>query len=132
MTRINLVPVDDLEVPFLKGEYKEIVRIFNLVRKAQLKGKYPKDIKAPAKFKLGEGHVKFFYDKLTFIEKRYYALARKMKEYGFNANPVQREELLDGLDKVWFNDYSPSKEDIRLSNERLNERRKELGMIDNV
>jgi len=42
MTRVNLIPVEELHPKHLQGEYKEIVRIFCLARKAQwdvMKGK---------------------------------------------------------------------------------------------
>lgn len=128
MTRINLVPLDELEREFIQGEYKEIIRVFNLVKKAQSKNKTPNDIDAPTKYKLGSGHVKFFYDKLLFVVKRYEQLTEKMIELGYKPNPISREELLEGIDDHWLNDYIPSDEEISISKSRLNERRQELGM----
>ena len=60
MTRINagILP-KDLTSKHLIAEHREIKRIPNCVGK----GKYNMD-NIPDKFKLGTGHVKFFYNKL--------------------------------------------------------------------
>ena len=69
MTRINLVPVEELSDQHLLAEHREIKRIPNMI----LKGKYNLD-NIPKKFTLGKGHVKFFYNKLSWLHDRYYEL----------------------------------------------------------
>ena len=67
MTRINVgVKPRELSNKHLLSEHREIKRIPNKIRSGKyvLKGK-------PEEFKLGEGHVKFFYDKLLYLKKRY-------------------------------------------------------------
>ena len=58
MTRINLVPPEELCDQHLLAEHRELTRIPNAVAKGKyhLKGQ-------PAEYKLGEGHVRFFFNK---------------------------------------------------------------------
>ena len=60
MTRINLVPPEELCDQHLLAEHRELTRIPNAVAKGKyhLKGQ-------PAEYKLGEGHVRFFFNKLA-------------------------------------------------------------------
>ena len=71
MTRINLVAPSMLTDQHLFAEYREITRLFALVRAAC--DKHPASAirsKIPDSYRLGVGHVLFFYDKLGFIEVR--------------------------------------------------------------
>ena len=66
MTRINTVPVECLSDKHLLAEYRELPRIFTAVAKIYDSGnQLPTDI--PPNYKLGAGHVKFFYDKLLWL-----------------------------------------------------------------
>ena len=63
MTRINVgIPPAELVNQHLIAEHREIKRIPNCIAK----GKYNMD-GIPDKFKLGTGHVKFFYNKLLYL-----------------------------------------------------------------
>ena len=67
MTRINVgIPPAELNGKHLIAEHREIKRIPNLVNR----GRYSLD-NQPDTFKLGTGHVKFFYDKLLYLKRRY-------------------------------------------------------------
>ena len=58
MTRINVgIPPEELTDKHLLAEHREIKRIPNCIAK----GKYNMD-GIPDRFKLGKGHVKFFYN----------------------------------------------------------------------
>ena len=70
MTRINVgVKPQELPDKLLLAEHREIKRIPNCI----LKGRYNLD-GIPNKFTLGKGHVKFFYDKIEYLHRRYVAL----------------------------------------------------------
>lgn len=119
MTRINLIPVEELHKKHLVAEAHEITRVFGLARKAQF------DIlkrrrKLPEHFTMGQGHVLFFYDKLAFISNRYEQLSDEMRRRGYKPNQIPREELLAGIDVRLHNDYVPTPEAIALSLERIN------------
>lgn len=123
MTRVNLIPVEELTRQHLQGEYKEIVRIFGIARKAQfeyLRGKY----KIPSEYTLGAGHCKFFINKLKFITDRYESLVAEMQRRGYKPNPIPRNELLDKIDPRLHNDYVPTQEAIAINLERINLRLK--------
>ena len=63
MTRINVgIPPAELTDKHLLAEHREIKRIPNCIAK----GKYNME-GIPDKFKLGKGHVKFFYNKLEYL-----------------------------------------------------------------
>ena len=121
MTRINVVPVQELHDKHLVAEYREIHRVFKLARKC-------KD--APKQYVLGTGHVKFFYDKLFFIAKRQKELYVEMKHRGFKPNltPLIDQEGENMISKVladkWalWNDYVPTKEALELNRKRIAER----------
>ncbi len=67
MTRINCgIPPYILTSKHLLAEHRELKRIPNCIKK----GKFTLD-NIPDNFKLGTGHVKFFYNKLKYLHKRY-------------------------------------------------------------
>ena len=67
MTRINVgVLPKELHDKHLIAEHREIKRIPNTIRN----GRFKLDGQ-PSEFKLGKGHVKFFYDKLMYLKNRY-------------------------------------------------------------
>lgn len=123
MTRINVVPVQELSRLHLQGEYKEITRVFALSRKAQfdvMKGKR----KLPSEYTLGTGHVLFFYDKLLFICNRYEELCQEMKRRGYNPNQIPRDSLMDKISPKMYNDYQVTEEALRINRQRILERTK--------
>lgn len=130
MTRINVVEPSELTNKHLIGEIHEITRIYGLVRKAQDRGinKYNfKDrIKQPTEYIMGAGHVYFFYDKLGFITERYYALNREAVKRNFNVNPIDKEQLVSGIQQWWFGDYQPTQEAIEINRKRISERLKNM------
>jgi len=86
MTRINLVPPATLARQHLVAEYRELPRVFGLVHKAQAKGRTPADCDIPKSYRLGAGHVTFFYDKLSWLLWRQMALIQEMDRRGYAVN----------------------------------------------
>lgn len=122
MTRINVVPPEELAGKFLVSEYKEIVRVFSLARKAQYE---MHKVKQPKEYSLGTGHVKFFYDKLGFVSDRYDSLCKEMQDRGYVCNRVPKEELLQGIQKFMLFGYTATQEALALNRARIKERIKE-------
>lgn len=126
MTRINVLEPSELTSKHLLGEIHEITRIYGYVRKAQARkiNKYNlKDkTKQPSAYTMGTGHVLFFYDKLGYITDRYYALNDEAARRSFNVNPIQRSDLVAGIDDWWFGAYMPTQEAIEISRGRIAER----------
>ena len=116
MTRINVgIPPAELVNQHLLAEHREIKRIPNCVAK----GKYNMD-GMPERFKLGTGHVKFFYNKLLYLKKRYVRLYEECINRGFNVQNYI--EAWNDIPAELMNDYNVRANDIRIIRERISER----------
>lgn len=122
MTRINIVSPSQLIDSHLMAEYRELPRIFTAVKKLQEKNNYPCDIEISVKYVLGAGHCKFFYNKLEWLCNRYNCIFEELLKRGFNLNAELYHSISNDakkIDSIWFNDYSPSQEDIYLNMARI-------------
>jgi hypothetical protein len=120
MTRINCgIPPKELTNKHLLAEHREIKRIPNCISK----GKYSlKD--QPKKFKLGPGHVKFFYDKCAYLLNRYKQLYNECILRGFNVQDYSC--AWDDIPTSLMNDYTPTEIDQIIVRNRIAERLKAL------
>lgn len=123
MTRIN-VAIEPAELPdkLLLAEHMEIKRIPNAVNK----GRYNTN-GIPKKFKLGTGHVKFFYNKLQYLKNRYLSLHTEAVNRGFNVTDFSSS--WDGCPDELMNDYSPTDNDRELLIERISSKGFKLNEI---
>ena len=116
MTRIN-VGIDPTELTgkHLLAEHREIKRVPNVIKSGRynMKGQ-------PSKFTLGTGHVKFFYDKLGYLKKRYIAIHKECLKRGYNVTDFS--EAFDGIPKSMMKDYTETKYDRKILQERIAER----------
>lgn len=120
MTRINCgIPPAELTNKHLLAEHREIKRIPNNMRK----GKFS-FIGQPLLFKLGTGHVKFFYDKLGYLKKRYGELYAECKKRGFDVEDYSEafENMPSYIQENYFKDYNPTEADITIVKQRISER----------
>ena len=125
MTRINVAfRAKELVREHLIAEHREIVRIPNCVAK----GRYSL-LNAPKDFKLGTGHVKFFYDKMTYLKKRYHEIYNECVERGYNVTYMG--QCFDNVPLHLFNDYTETNTDRELLRVRLNERLLGMGYQEN-
>jgi len=116
MTRINSgIPPAELTDKHLLAEHREIKRIPNVIKS----GRYSLE-GIPEEFKLGTGHVKFFYNKLKYLSKRYEALYQECVARGFNMTYFGN--AFKGLPPELFNDYEPTPKGIAEVRERIRER----------
>ena len=116
MTRINVgIPPAELLNKHLIAEHREIKRIPNCVAK----GKYNMD-GIPNRFKLGKGHVKFFYNKLLYLKNRYIKLYNECISRGFNVQNYS--SAWDNVPKELMNDYQPKQIDRIIIKNRINEK----------
>ncbi|MCW9699252.1 MULTISPECIES: pyrimidine dimer DNA glycosylase/endonuclease V [unclassified Avibacterium] len=112
MTRINVVPPQELCDQHLLAEHRELTRIPNAVAK----GKYNLTGQ-PADYKLGEGHVRFFFNKLAFLKKRYDLLHQECQARGFNVQYFWSADL--PLDPSLWQDYQPTEQALKINRERI-------------
>lgn len=120
MTRINCIDPELLSDKHLGAEYRELPRIFGLVRAAQARGEAPSDPRNPKQYTLGKGHCRFFYPRLAYLKHRYRLLVEECQKRGRKVSyPVIDDS---GIDHVWFNHWYPIEADKALNIERINAR----------
>lgn len=109
------------------AEYRELPRIFTAVLKLQAEGKTPQDVDIPPTYRLGAGHVKFFYDKCGWLHARYIILHHELTARGFNLDDAIYYGILSGVKEVgrcWYHEWEPAPEDHYLNFSRLAKRSK--------
>ena len=112
MTRINIIPPAELCDQHLLAEHRELTRIPNLVAK----GKFSLEGQ-PSDYKLGTGHVKFFFDKMQFLFERYNSLHEECLARGFNVKNIWPENLTK--DEFFWKNYIPTESAILENQERI-------------
>lgn len=127
MSRINLIPPKDLYDQHLMAEFREIRHIGKALQRSLNRKKTPfNKNEIPKKFKLNKGHVKFFYNKGYFLHKRFIEIKQELLNRNFNINKNTKFNNQD-FPKDFYNDWSPTKEEIKISmcriNKRLNEKK---------
>ena len=123
MTRINVVHPSELSRQHLIAEYREITRLpGNLNAWINRKTKPPSFNEIPMEYKLGEGHIKFFFTKFQYLEKRFEAIVDEMVYRGYKPNFT--DSSIFRVDKRYYNDYTPTEEAIEINRQRIKERTK--------
>lgn len=120
MTRINLVDPASLCDKHLGAEYRELPRVFGLVRAASVRGEHPADLRNPTEFRLGAGHVRFFYSRLGWVVERYMLLVQECHRRGRIVNFASPD--IAGIPAEWFGYWQPTERDIALSKARIESR----------
>lgn len=118
MTRINLTPVSELADQHLMAEYRELPRVFGAVRDRLAKRHKFDDI--PSDFRLGSGHVKFFYDKIGFLFLRQHDIIKECQKRGIKITNTHVD--VADIPLRFMNDFVPSETDLALSQARLDEK----------
>ena len=116
MTRINcnILPVE-LPTKLLLAEHREIKRIPNCIKK----GRYNLN-NIPSKFRLGTGHVKFFYPRLKYLHRRYEDLYAECIRRELNVTYFG--DAFCGLPLELYGDWEPNEEVRKILIERIHER----------
>lgn len=122
MTRINCIPPEELTGPHLVAEYRELPRIFGLVRAAIARGETPDDPRNPRTYRLGTGHVRFFFPRTGYLLRRQTALIAEMQARGFSPGFTDPESLIAGIPPLWRADWVPTAEAMALNRARIAER----------
>ena len=116
MTRINVgIHPRDLTDKHLIAEHREIKRIPNCISKGRCNMN-----NIPDTFRLGTGHVKFFYNKLLYLKLRYERLYNECKKRGFKV-----QNYIDSWNNIpdkLMGNYFPTSQDIEIIQNRINEK----------
>ena len=116
MTRINIgIKPSELTQKHLLAEAREIKRIPNCITK----GRYSLEGQ-PKEFKLGAGHVKYFYDKCGYLLERYNQLYEECIRRGLNVTCFR--DAWEGVPEHLMKNYTPTSRDREIIIERLIER----------
>ena len=117
MTRINIIPPEELMDQHLIAEYRETRLLTqNLRRSFQSKNGMDKT-KIPKQFTLNAGHILFFKDKGEYIRKRYDQLQTEMRKRGFE--PTFPTIDIDVWPSGFKNDWTPTERDMNIVRERI-------------
>lgn len=111
MTRVNVVPVEELSDLWLLAEYRELPRA--LKSNCSLEN-------APVYYKLGSGHVKWAKKHALYTQKRMQLLVQELVYRGFK--PTFKSDFKKYIDEHMKNDYNVRKEDLMVNRTRLIER----------
>lgn len=122
MTRINCVPVEELTDKHLGAEYRELPRLFGQIQKAIERGESPDDPRNPKEYKLGKGHTRFFYNKVSWLTKRYLQLVQECIKRGRVVNYPNPPDLLNTITPEWWQTWEPTPEAMELNRQRIKER----------
>jgi len=112
MTRINTIPPNKLCDSHLIAEYREILRVFKLAKH---------DEKAPKEFTLGNGHVKFFFNKLQYTHERFNSLRQEILDRGFKPKMEFDSEILESK-RYLYNPWEATEISKELIRQRILER----------
>lgn len=115
MTRINLVPVRELTDQHLLAEHREIKRIPNTITSWRYNLENISN-----KFVLWVWHIKFFYDKILFLHKRYIELYKECLKRWFKIEDYSNSFYI--WEPCLYNDYKPTEEAIQISKKRIKEK----------
>ncbi|RYD63982.1 MAG: endonuclease V [Verrucomicrobiaceae bacterium] len=122
MTRINVVAPTELSRQHLVAEYRELPRIFNLVRKAIERGERP-DLLAIPEYTLGRGHVRFFYPRLLYLADRQAALVAEMQARGYAPFYTEHPTITHAdIPREWWSDWLPDEHAYAINRARIAER----------
>lgn len=119
MTRINCIPPQELTDRHLVAEYRELPRVFRLIRKWQER---PSEL--PQSYTMGKGHVRFFYNKALWLMIRQQSLIAEMIRRGMSPQFRNANELMAGIDRSRQQEslWTPTYRDQWINRERIKER----------
>lgn len=115
MTRINVVPPSELTREHLIAEHRELPRVFGLAERAHARGEPPPRLRG---YRLGEGHVRFFYDRLSYLRNRHARIRDEMARRGY-ASTMDCWGAGLHLPAEWQRDYIPTPEALRINRARI-------------
>ncbi|PIZ51623.1 hypothetical protein COY27_02820 [Candidatus Woesearchaeota archaeon CG_4_10_14_0_2_um_filter_33_13] len=110
MVRVNLVNPKKLADQHLIAEYDEILMLVAYIKR------YPEVDGIPEEYCLGEGHMRFFKNKLDYLKKRHELIKKEMKKRNFQVNKTVD---LQGFNEKNKGNWIAKKEDLNLIKKRI-------------
>ena len=115
MTRVNLINPKFLLDQHLMAEYREIPMVPAALNRSLKAKTFPK---IPKEYTLNSGHVTFFYNKSSFIKKRYALLQEELINRGFQID-LDRKTNFEVFDRILDKEFIPNQKDITINLERI-------------
>ena len=122
MTRVNIVPPNELTDQHLIAEYREITMVPAALHRTLNSKTGLRKNKISTHYTLNAGHVYFFYDKGKYLHNRYYELIDEMKRRGFSPNPNRKFPVAVFRDNGLYKDWIPTIEDYKVIRERIQQK----------
>nr|AAD33354.1 pyrimidine dimer-specific glycosylase [Chlorella virus]AAD33377.1 pyrimidine dimer-specific glycosylase [Chlorella virus] len=123
MTRVNLIPVQELADQHLMAEFRELKMIPKALARSLRTQSSEKILKKiPSKFTLNTGHVLFFYDKGKYLQKRYDEIVVELVARGYKINVDAKLDPDNVMTDEWYNDYTPTEDALNIIRERILEK----------
>jgi len=123
LTRINILPVEELTDQHLMAEYREIFMIGSALQISLKSKKWDKN-RIPKELTLGTGHVMFFYDKGLYLYKRYQQIQTELNKRNYNLDKTRLFKVIQ-FPTDYYNDWIPTDRDRAVIRERIEERIKQ-------
>ena len=118
MTRINIIPPTELMDQHLMAEFREILHVpKSLQRTLRSKAGFQKS-RISKTYTLNTGHVYFFYNKGSYLQKRYEQVKEELLLRGFNIDPNKRFPIEDFPVEL-RNDWMPTLKEQEIIRERI-------------
>lgn len=126
MTRINLVPVEELMDQHLFSEFREIKMVPKSLRRSLAARGTEGVLKMiPKDYTLNKGHVSFFYDKAGYLMLRYQELREELCKRGINfdrESKLDPDLIFDTLGSEFLKCYTPTANALAIIRERIEEK----------
>ena len=119
MTRINIVPPEELADQHLMAEYREIFMVGSSLQRSMTgKNWETKKQQLPKVYTLNKGHVSFFYNKGKYLAKRYLELRKELLLRGYDID-LTRDFKVEQWPAELYNDWTPTVEEQAIARSRI-------------
>jgi|TARA_B110000444_G_scaffold243889_1_gene262797 deoxyribonuclease (pyrimidine dimer) len=120
LTRINIIPVEELTDQHLMAEYREMFMVGSALQKSLKSPNWDKN-RIPKELTLGTGHVMFFYDKGQYLYKRYEQIRKELTKRNYKLDKTRLFKVTQ-FPTEYYNDWTPTDRDRAILRERIQER----------
>ena len=121
MTRVNVIDPTVLLNQHLMAEIREMPMVTASLKRSLLSKNGVDWKKLPESYTLNKGHVKFFYNKGAWLEKRWHLIIDEALARGWNVDR-SRMDFSVWRENDAMNDYTVHANDIRINLERIVQR----------
>ena len=119
MTRVNIIPVEELHDQHLIAEYRELTMVPAALNRTLKSKKGLDKTKIPENYTLNQVHVYFFYNKGKYLDKRYSQIVKEMQNRGFSPDLKRKFPKNIFIENDLYKDWMPNPEDLKIIRERI-------------